>query len=243
MRRKFVQVLLSLALINALAAHAPAAETEPQPQIQTAPPVSAASQRAKQPKAIEGMRCDVCEAYRAHVRHTDCGIGIDPNDPELRGVEWHSKELMASKELLKKVEYFRAYGTQFAKHGAYDDPQELELWIKQMLKFDHGRLWVTEVDIDNDGTKDQVLKYEAGRCPRTRFWGTAIVVLAADGTSLDEAKSKPLMQGFQNVQYEIFTYKKGTYFVARGVEAGLPEELHLLRIKNNQLERISESFR
>src|SRR5436853_1689952 len=146
---------------------------------------------------LQEKGCPVCQAFNVNVRVEGCSTSVDATTAPFRTPAWRPRDLMDSKDLILKIENFISRGDQFF-HSKLDEPKRLEAWIKQLVEFDQGKLWETEVDIDNDGVPDKVVKYEAGQCLRTMFWGTALVVLDGTGTSIDVARSKPIVQhGYQ----------------------------------------------
>jgi hypothetical protein len=181
---------------------------------------------------LQEKDCPVCQAFNAKVGVEGCNyISVDATTAPFRTPVWEPRDLMASKDLIKKIENFISRGDQAAP-TKLDDPKSLEAWIRQKIEFDLGKLWGTEVDIDNDGAPDKVVKYETGRCLMTTFWGTALVVLDAAGTSIDVVKSKPIVQhGYQGTVHEILSYKDESFVLLWYPET---EEVKLIRFKNGR---------
>ena len=56
----------------------------------------------------------------------------------------------------------------------------------------------SQIDIDNDGKMENVIKYSNGYCPGGNYFGSSLMVLNDDKSEVDTKKTKPLLQ---NPQY------------------------------------------
>lgn len=180
--------------------------------------------------------CPVCEAFKAQVTVKWCTTSIDTTTTPSRTPVWKPQDLMASKDLILKLENLVSYGDQYF-HSSRDEPKMWEAYIQQKIDYDQGHLWAAEVDIDNDGVIDKVMKYADGQCPATTAWGTAIFILDASGTSIDVAKTKPIIsKGYLGVTSEVVIYKGETFvLVWNPIEVNT---VPILQFKNGRMERL-----
>lgn len=191
--------------------------------------------QAKGDRKSDGQ-CPVCEAFRAQVTVETCTTSVGLTTAPFRTPDWKPQDLMASKDLILKLENLVSYGDQFFR-SEMDEPKELQAYIQEKIDYELGHLWAADVDIDNDGTLDTVMKYAEGRCPATTAWGTGLFVLDASGTSIDAAKTKPIISnGYLGVSSEVVRYKGETFvLVWNPIEVNA---VHILRFKNGRMKPV-----
>ena len=190
-------------------------------------------------QAIDNQRpkpCPVCEAFKAQVTVETCTTSVKLTTSPFKTPEWKPQDLMASKDLILKLENLVSYGDQFFR-SPRDEPKVWEAYIQQKIDYDQGHLWAADVDIDNDGIPDRVMRYADGRCPATTAWGTAIFVLDASGTNIDVAKTKPIIsKGYLGVTSEVVMYKGQTFvLVWNPIEV---DAVTILRFKSGRMEQM-----
>ncbi len=175
---------------------------------------------------VKGEGAEVCEAYKKNLNsfnpHNEyamaCERKVNPQFSDFQKPEWQKMDLRKNIELLKKIELFL---------GNYGDPSNnIEGWeeyIESRIKEEYISIDLCQIDINNDGKKESVIKYNDGSCPEGHY-GAALLVLNDDRTEIDIQKTKPLLQnprtlkngplseGWDGTMYDIFIYKKKVYF-------------------------------
>lgn len=176
---------------------------------------------------VKGKGCEVCEAYGKNLNSFNpgnlynmaCERKINPKFTDLKKPEWEEMDLQNNVELIKKVELFL---------GNYvvtsDNLEGWEEYIKSRIEDEYVSIKLSHIDINNDGEKENVIKYRYGACPGGNRYGTPLLVLNNDINVIDIVKSKPLMQNSRNIKngplaegwsgamYDVFMYKNKTYF-------------------------------
>lgn len=175
----------------------------------------------------KGKGVEVCEAYGKnlnsfplHNKYTmACERKVNPKFTKFKKPEWKELDIWKNREFLKKVERFLDFS---------DPDKNLQEWEKH-LKDRINVLGATtintsQIDINNDGKKENVIKYSSGDCPGGNYYGVALLVLNDDENEIDIEKTKPLLQnprhakyrdlseGWDGTMYDIFIYKNKTYF-------------------------------
>lgn len=166
---------------------------------------------------VKGKGIEICELYQKnlnsfaplHPSYLICERNFKPEFKEFSQPQWEEIDILENKELLKKIEDF------VGEHRS-NNPEE---WIKE-VKWDienrHTVMKQTKVDIDNDGKKENVIKYYRGICGGTRFYGSSIVVVNNERKTIDPKKiplgpeNEPVGIGYW--MYDIFNYKGKVYF-------------------------------
>jgi hypothetical protein len=182
------------------------------------------------------VQCPVCEAFRGQVTVETCTTSVKSTTAPFKTPDWKPQDLMGSKDLILRLENLVSYGDQLFR-SRRDEPKMWEAYIQQKIDYNQGHLWAADVDIDNDGTPDRVMKYADGRCPTTTAWGTALFVLDASGTSIDVAKTEPIIsKGYLGVTSEVVMYKGETFvLVWNPIEVNA---VTILRFKNGRMEQM-----
>lgn len=191
------------------------------------PSLSAAGEYA----LIKGEGVEVCEAYRDSLNSFNpdneyimaCERKINPEHTDFKKPEWKEIDLWENREFLKKVELF--LGEYY-----YDPKKNTKDWeklLKDRIKEDtlyRTTMYITEMDINNDGKKENVIQYKNGYCPGGNYYGAALLVLNDDKSDIDIEKTKPLLQNYRSLKngplsegwdgtmYDIFIYRNKTYF-------------------------------
>ncbi|MDI6728499.1 MAG: hypothetical protein QMD44_06180 [Thermodesulfovibrionales bacterium] len=182
---------------------------------------------------VKGKGVEVCEEYGKnlnsfylpHLYVMACERKINPEFTEFKWPEWEEIDLWENRELLKKVEHF--LGLQ----GSYADPdkniQEWEKILKDRIKKSYMYatiIMISQIDIDNDGKAENVIKYSDGACPGGNYFGAPLIVLNDDKSEVDIEKTKPLLQnpnrsenqplsaGWRFAMYDVFLHKNKAYF-------------------------------
>lgn len=212
MRTKMVQILFLLGVVGALAG--PVMAGEYQLVLGEGTEVCEACLKNLQQQPVEEAVCD---------RQYNPAIG-------LHSAQWADLDLRNHAEFLKRIYNLINLGNESA-HGEFDDSKTLKeyveggpirKWLPTMI------MAMANIDIDNDGQPDKLLRYEQGKC-RNMFGGweymymSALLSLADDRRTIDYVKTDPLVQhgskdpqhlvGIPNFQlYQIFTHKETVYF-------------------------------
>ncbi len=138
-----------------------------------------------------------------------CERKLNPQFTDFKKPEWRKMDLRKN-ELLKKIELFL---------GNYvvtsDNVEGWEEYIESRIKEEYISIDLCQIDINNDGKKESVIKYNDGSCPEGHY-GAALLVLSDDRTEIDIQKTKPLLQnprslkngplseGWDGPMYDIF---------------------------------------
>jgi len=180
---------------------------------------------------IKGNGVPVCEAHYKNLKqlkyleHMVCDR--DKYYPEKNGItrpKWKGLDLKENKELVKKIQKSVYYGDQFEKMEMYDDKYEYERYLELLLRIGD-RMFLTMVDIDNDGKQEKAILYNDGRCMDTHAYWRALLVLDEVNNQIDVKKTEPLLQNTTDPRadirskadslyqmYDVFFYKDQTYF-------------------------------
>ena len=144
-----------------------------------------------------------------------------PERPDLDGFEKLNRVYLTPEELLKiynQITSFRLHGDQLRKR--YLKPSSIES-IRQKHRTHQLEAWRYEprVDIDNDGSPDNVLVWKDGRClyETRRPIANLIVILDEGGAMIDEAKTLAIfgspLQHYMKIPPTIqFGFREGSSF-------------------------------
>lgn len=176
---------------------------------------------------VKGKGIGVCEAYGKNLNSFNpenlyfmaCDRKINPIFTDFKKPEWEKLGCQENMELLKKIELFL---------GNYvvtsDNSQGWKDYIKSLIKGKRISIELSKIDINNDGKKENVIKYNHGVCPAHNLYGAPLLVLNNNLNEIDIEKTKPLLQnprhekyrtlseGWDGTMYDIFIYKNKTYF-------------------------------
>lgn len=175
---------------------------------------------------IKGEGTEVCEAYKKNLNSFNlpheyvmaCGRRLNPQFTDFQKPECEKMDLRKNIELLKKIELFL---------GNYvvtsDNVKGWEEYVESRIKGKYISIDLYQIDINNDGKKESIIKYNDGSCPQGHYGG-ALLVLNDERTEIDIENTKPLLQnprslkngplseGWDGTMYDIFIYKKKAYF-------------------------------
>jgi len=183
---------------------------------------------------IVGKGEALCEACLENLRRQPVVEAICDRqyakDLGLNQVEWMTLDLVKHMDLLKRMSNLIGGGNE-SYQGMFEDPRKLQEYAEGggiRKKLPTIVLRMAEVDIDQDGTRDQLLKYEEGQCRLIfsgfqYFYESALVVLKADRSTVDYMKTDSLVQhqdkgtkyqvGIPTYQlYDAFQYRGQVYF-------------------------------
>lgn len=174
---------------------------------------------------MRGKGVEVCEAYEKNLNSFSLGIPMICErqiNPEMKGFqrpEWKELDALENREMVKNIELFL---DNHPRGNPKDDLAQWEDGIKDRVKIHHLKIEVAQVDIDNDGKADNVVKYYDGSCPMTRHYGTPLLVINQE-KSID-IRTASLMQNpksaaghtltgiWAGTMYDAFIYKDMAYF-------------------------------
>ncbi len=175
---------------------------------------------------VKGEGTEVCEAYKTNLNsfnlHNEysmaCVRDVIPKF-DFQKPEWQKMDLRKNIELLKTIELFLGnWGTVTP-----DNVKGWEEYIESRIKGEYVSIDLCQIDINNDGKKENVIKYIDGDCPQGHY-GAALLVLNDDRTQLNMQKTTPLLQnprtlkngplseGWDGSMYDIFIHKNKSYF-------------------------------
>lgn len=180
---------------------------------------------------IKGKGVPVCEAHYQNLKYLDFAEHMvcdrDRYYPEENGItrpKWEELDLKENKELVKKIEKFSYFGDQFEKIKMYDDKDEYESYLDEIIRIGD-TMFFTIVDINNDGKLEKVILYNHGCCMETHAYSRVLQVLDEVNNRIDVKKTEPLLQNTTDPRadirskadglyqmYDVFFYKDQTYF-------------------------------
>lgn len=180
---------------------------------------------------VKGEETEMCEAYKKNVNsfnlHNEyvmaCERKLNPQFTDFHKPQWQQLDLWRNRDFLRMVERF--LGLEYDFGDPDKNPQEWEKILKDRITgMNATTINSSQVDINNDGAKENVIKYSHGSCPGGNYYGAALLVLNDDRSEIDIQKTKPLLQnprtlksgplseGWDGTMYDIFIYKKKVYF-------------------------------
>ena len=133
---------------------------------------------------------------------------------------WEKLDVYKHKNLYKRASKYLGFGDEFANNHILDDDEQLQKYLSHEIP---GGLAMhrAQVDLDNDGTPEQVLKLTSHECRSTRLmYGTDLVVFSPNLDGVKKAVSDQIKQTYvestdqagANQTYGVFTYRGKTYF-------------------------------
>ncbi|SPP63019.1 hypothetical protein [Nitrospira lenta] len=147
---------------------------------------------------VLGKGIEVCEAFLKNLNSFPgdppmvCERKVNPKFPEFSKPTWQPLDALKHLDLIEQIERWKPYETGF------EDPnrrEEILTRIKERIANGDIRLATIELDIEQDGVSETVLKYEYAGCDpsnESHFSGTSgrsFYVLTSDKTKLDKEKS------------------------------------------------------
>ena len=180
---------------------------------------------------VKGKGVPVCEAHYQNLKNLDIAEHMvcerDKYYPEQNGItrpKWEELDLKENKELVKKIMKFFYFGNQFTKIKMYDDKDEYESYLEELLRTGD-TMFFTMVDINNDGKQEKVILYNHAQCMYTHAYSRFLLVLDQVNNQIDVKKTEPLLQNTTDPRadirskadslyqmYDVFFYKDQTYF-------------------------------
>lgn len=202
---------------------------------------------------VKGGGVEVCEAYLENLNSFDnympmnCSRDVNPKLKMLSKPAWQNIDAVKNFELLQAVDKFLSPLTHM-----HVTPEYINL-LKSGARGGGIFMFQTEIDIDNDGNPETVLKYEWGPCTpegKAIDWGTPIVVLDKPMTAVQAEKTLPLLQnmtgdrakyptgGWKLSMYDVFRYNGMTYFDKWSDLVAEGNRLHVYVIEKSQTTEI-----
>ena len=188
---------------------------------------------------VTGKGVEVCEAYLKNLNAFDrteplvCEREIHPSAKDFKIVEWKKLDAWENRELVKNIELFLNNHPRGKPNG---NIQKWEEGVRDRAESVHLGISITQIDIDNDGKPENVVKYYDGSCAgSTRKYAIPILVVNSNLRTLDVERTMWLMQnptvvvknpnpqygdiisgpptgGWEGVMYDIFLYRNRPYF-------------------------------
>lgn len=192
-------------------------------------------------KFVLGEGVDVCDACKKNLErmtnHPACERDYSA-ELGLGTPDWKPFDVLQHLGAMKQVLKYLATGNEFAKDDYVMGNEQYEAQLRESVARGVEWVYLAQVDIDNDGQSDNVLRISGGPCNRRDEGGSGaysapIVVLNKDLSGLDRTRTDLVIQnpyikfrlpGETNYQmYGVFTYKGRTYF-DRWNDVGREEE-------------------
>lgn len=151
----------------------------------------------------KGKGVEVCEQYMKFLATQKTALNCDRNIPPefspLKKPNWQKLDLWENRELILRIEDYLTIPNDY-KATKPSSREKNEDSIEYAHK--HGTplyLWSADIDIDNDGRKETVLKYRSHSCqswdgPKPPLWRAPIVVFDMSKRVIDIEKTHLLMQ-------------------------------------------------
>lgn len=187
---------------------------------------------AEEYEIVQGKDVEVCKVCLENLhqqsnkdavcsRQYKTELGLQP-------VTWNTLKPLDDLSFLKRIMQYVEKRTPPLKlpFSGYDDEKAFRREIRRESVTGWLVLSITDVDIDNDGSPEPVVKYRHSEC--TEDYGPpkltqTLVVLTADRAHIDPAKTSHVMQNpdagpvyphgyVANQGYEVFRYRGETYF-------------------------------
>ncbi len=188
---------------------------------------------AGQYELVKGKGVEVCEAYGKNLNSFGyvmaCERDINPEFKEFSKPEWKEIDALKNLELVKKLYRFLEGDDYPEGHPLRHSDAWIEESIKSSTEYGHLVIKLTRVDIDNDGRKENVIKYYSGKCESSSYYATPLLVLSDDKKEIDIKKTSSLLQKPEGVvglikmgkftMRDVFIYKDKVYF-DRWINAG-----------------------
>ena len=171
--------------------------------------------------------CEVCrqnleqmEEHPACERTYSSALGLNAS-------EWKPFDVSKHLGAMKQVMKYLATGNEFAKDDYVMGEEQYEARLRASVSMGVEWVYHAQIDIDNDGRLDQVLRIPSKECHRRNqgynlAYDMPIVVLKKDLSGFDRTKTDLVMQnpgrairmpGDTNYQmYSVFSFKGKTYF-------------------------------
>jgi hypothetical protein len=181
-------------------------------------------------KLVLGEGVDVCNACKQNLERMTKHPACEREYSTELGLEtpgWKPFDVSQHLGAMKQVLKYLATGNEFAKDDYVMGEEQYEARLRESVARGVQWVYLAQVDIDNDGQLDQVLRMPSKECNRRNqgynlAYDTPIVVLKNDLSGLDRTKSDLAEQGLYKKagqrgdptyqMYGVFTYKGKTYF-------------------------------
>jgi hypothetical protein len=168
---------------------------------------------------VKGKGIPICEAHFKNLKSLSLNEMVCRSDefyPEGNGItrpEWEEIDLKKNKELVKRIEKYFDFGDQNAKREMYDNEKEFDRYLDIILKIGD-EIYLSNIDIDNDGKKEKILFYYSGRCMYTHVYSRTLLVWDEHDNLINENTTKSICHDTIGVYqiYDVLLYKNRTYF-------------------------------
>jgi hypothetical protein len=209
---------------------------------------------------VEGNGVGVCEAYQMNLNSfmpaqpMVCERKINPKFDNFAKPSWQDIDVTTSKRLLWDT-FSVFYPTIASQMKNPMSDEDLDRAIKKWINLRSQKLYKAQVDIDNDGNIENILKYNHGICGVAQFaYATPILVQYDDKPEIDREKTDLLIQNtwknpengeikrdireFLFNMYDVFQYKNVMYFDKVDERHDEQNNLYVYRISNNLTSRL-----
>ncbi len=179
---------------------------------------------------LNGKDSDFCRYYAENIDAFDkveyfplrCERRVHRDHLKLDKPTWTKLKPKEAFEYVKVAQKFLWANTGY--EDSHYDGDEYRNRILNKLRRQVFVASVSDIDIDNDGDLEKILKFQRGNCEmEAGWWATALLVLGEDGISIDDAKTEKLLQNqFRTAKhkagrwefgmYDVFLYENKTYF-------------------------------
>lgn len=186
--------------------------------------------RAGEYEIVHGKGQELCEVCRQNLEqmteHPACERTYN-SALGLSAPEWKPFDVSEHLGAMKQVMKYLATGNEFAKDDYVTGEEQYEARLRASVAT--GVQWVyrAQIDIDNDGQSDQVLRMPSKECKRRNqgynlAYDMPIVVMKNDLSGLDRDKTALVVQNPERAvrmpgdttyqMYSVFSFKGKTYF-------------------------------
>jgi hypothetical protein len=180
---------------------------------------------------VIGEGVDVCEACKRNLERMTVRPACERDYSGQLGLgspEWKPFDVLGHFGAMERVLTYLATGSEFAEDRYIMGEDQFEDTVRRISAKEEPWAYVAQVDINNDGKPEPVLKLHSALCNLRydgsigRAYSAPIVVLKENLTGIDRAMTDLVMQnpfragsspGETNYQlYGVFSYKGETYF-------------------------------
>jgi hypothetical protein len=202
-----------------------------------------AAQSAERYTLVNGKKNPLCQRFGEYLEKVtrkndppNCQTEFGVEYPEFAGMSWREVEPKEHPDLsVQAYRYLNYWPWDRPERGGLTNPRDILDGVELQHRHGWWRMWLAEVDIDNDGRRDKLLRIEDGRCgdrdrtsPRPYDWQVPVMILNEARTDIDTVKSELILgasvippfppyyfkgiHGIRGEVYDVFLAGNTTYF-------------------------------
>lgn len=161
--------------------------------------------------------------------------------------EWGKLDIRKHQDLYKRASKYAGYGDEFAKNSILDDEDQFPRYLNDEIRAGL-EMHLAQVDLDNDGMLDRVLKISSGGCRYARAYGVSLVAANANLSGVNKVLAGQIRQTEGDAGYQIygvFAHRGQTYFdkwddVGQGAGRRHRNTLAIYKIESGKTRKLCE---